>query len=287
MKHCLALLCVLGSLCGGVFSAYSVVSVGSDGLKSMAVSLQSVSNVVKKHYTNLNSARNKVWPTIVNMQEYVNTTYTALNNTYGASQQNVQNAMWNVEWFPKQFYYGEQMVNSMLGMDLNQLNSQMQQTIDDIMQHYIMLANSFAYQATGDQCTVQYAAAFSSVPDQLTKFGQCLQIEVDTVPTVVDPLKAMLTLVFNDLKSLNQQIKICAATSTACLAGYFEEVQSELMYINSEMYLAQNYLTNLQQDAMQRNQLCGELIRSNVQDTMSNLNGPFGNCLYPQVMSSG
>ncbi|XP_065082676.1 uncharacterized protein LOC135705048 [Ochlerotatus camptorhynchus] len=283
MKNWLAIVCVLGSLCGGVFTMYSAVSVGSDGLKSMATSLKSISKVVNNYYKNLNNARNKVMPAISSLQLYVNTTYTALNSSYGATQTGMQSIMSNVEWFSQQFTYADQMVSSMIGNDLNQLSYQLQETINQIMQSYSMLANSFSYQENGDDCSVQFAGVSSSIPVQLAKFGQCLQTEVDTVPTMVAPLKAILKMAKNDLISLNKQLKICAPTSTNCIDAYFMDIYGELNSINMELYLAQSLLSNYQQDAMQRNQMCGQLITSNVQDAIQNLQMQFSQCMYPQT----
>lgn len=217
MKLWLSVVCVLGFLSGGVFTMYTSISIGSQGLTSMSASLKSIGTVLTSYYKNLNSARTKIMPKIDSLSLYVNTTYKALNDSYGATQPNMVNMMSNLEWFTKQFYYGEQQVNSAIGNDLSHMNYELQQTMDQIMQNYNNLVNSYAYQQNAETCVTQIADQASSVPTQLTKFGTCLQTEVDTVPTVVAPLQQIFIDALKDLKSMNNQLKICAPTSTNCI----------------------------------------------------------------------
>lgn len=55
----------------------------------------------------------------------------------------------------------------------------------------------------------------------------------------------------------------------------------ELSNINYELYMAASLLQFYQYDAMNRNQLCGELIKQNVQDITMNLSMKFSQCMYP------
>lgn len=196
---------------------YTSISIGSQGLNSISASLKSIGTVMNAFYKNLNNARNKVIPKLDSLAEYVNATYKSLNDSYGATQPNMVNVMYNLEWFSRQFYYGEQQVNWAIGNDLSHLNYELQQTMDQMMQNYNNLLNSYAYQQNSEACAVQYASVVASVPDQLAKFGTCLQTEVDTVPTVVAPLQEILNLVKSDFVSLTKQLKICATTSTNCI----------------------------------------------------------------------
>ncbi|KXJ68079.1 hypothetical protein RP20_CCG006026 [Aedes albopictus] len=281
MKLWLSVVCVLGFLSGGVFTMYTSISIGSQGLTSMSASLKSIGTVLTSYFKNLNSARTKIMPKIDSLSLYVNTTYKALNDSYGATQPNMVNMMSNLEWFTKQFYYGEQQVNSAIGNDLSHMNYELQQTMDQIMQNYNNLVNSYAYQQNAETCVTQIADQASSVPTQLTKFGTCLQTEVDTVPTVVAPLQQIFIDALKDLKSMNNQLKICAPTSTNCINEYFNNIYMELSNINYELYMAASLLQFYQYDAMNRNQLCGELIKQNVQDITMNLSMKFSQCMYP------
>lgn len=218
MKLWLSVVCVLGFLSGGVFTMYSSISIGSQGLNSMAASLKSIAPVMNSLYKNFNNARNKVMPTIDNLVDYVNTTYKTMNDSYGVSQsQNMGNVMMNLEWFGKQFFYGEQQVTYHLGYDLSAQNNELKDTMDQMLQYYNQLIMAYAYQQNGETCTSQLAAAAAAIPDQLAKFGTCLQTEVDTVPTLVAPLQEIFKLTKSDFISLNKQLKICASTSTNCI----------------------------------------------------------------------
>ncbi|EAT33482.1 AAEL014239-PA [Aedes aegypti] len=283
MKLWLTVVCVLGFLSGGVFTMYTSISIGSQGLNSISASLKSIGTVMNAFYKNLNNARNKVIPKLDSLAEYVNATYKSLNDSYGATQPSMVNVMYNLEWFSRQFYYGEQQVNSAIGNDLSHLNYELQQTMDQMMQNYNNLLNSYAYQQNSEACAVQYASVVTSVPDQLAKFGTCLQTEVDTVPTVVAPLQEILNLVKSDFVSLTKQLKICATTSTNCINEYFNNIYMEINNINMELYMASSLLQFYQYDAMYRNQLCGELVKYNVQDITMNLMQQFSQCMYPPM----
>ncbi|XP_062549643.1 uncharacterized protein LOC134214250 isoform X2 [Armigeres subalbatus] len=282
MKHWLTVVCVLGFLCGGVFTLYSAISIGSQGLGTMAKSLKSIESVMKTYSKNLIAAHNKFMNSIDKLGLFVNTTYKALNDSYGATQPSMENVMWNMEWFTMQFKYGEQSINSNIGYDLYRLNDGMQQTMTTIMQYFNMLVSSFAYQQNGEICTEQISTKASNVPSQLSKFGVCLLTEVETVPTIVSPVQDILDLVKSDLTSMNKQLKICAATSTSCINEYFSDIYMELSHVNMELYMAHNLLSTFQYDAMSRNELCSELIRYNVQDILQNLTTEFSQCTYPQ-----
>ncbi|XP_019527242.3 uncharacterized protein LOC109399259 [Aedes albopictus] len=282
MKLYLAVVCMLGFLSEGVFTMYASLSIGSEGLDVMAASLKSIGPIMTAHYRNLNNARNKIMPKVDGLTEYVNTTYTVLNATYGETQPNMFGVINNVDMFTRQFYYAEQMVITAIGNDLSRLNSELQQTMDQIMQSYSSLLNSLWYQANAESCTLQYTSVTTNLPNQLTKFGACLQTEVDTIPTVVPTVLEMFTLIKNDFISLIKQLKICATTSTNCINEYFNDAHSELMRINMELSLVSDFLHFYQYEAfMDRNQFCGELIKYNVQDITANIMREFGQCVYP------
>nr|XP_019527243.2 uncharacterized protein LOC109399260 [Aedes albopictus] len=282
MKLWLSVVCVLGFLSGGVFTMYSSISIGSQGLNSMAASLKSIAPVMNSLYKNFNNARNKVMPTIDNLVNYVNTTYKTMNDSYGVSQsQNMGNVMMNLEWFGKQFFYGEQQVTYHLGYDLSAQNNELKDTMDQMLQYYNQLIMAYAYQQNGETCTSQLAAAAAAIPDQLAKFGTCLQTEVDTVPTLVAPLQDIFKLTKSDFISLNKQLKICASTSTNCINEYFNSMTSELSNINQILYMAYSLLYSYQYTFRESNQLCGNLIKQNVQDKANDLMVQSSQCMYP------
>ncbi|XP_001654251.2 uncharacterized protein LOC5572897 [Aedes aegypti] len=284
MKLWLTVACVLGFFSGDVFTAYTSISIGTQGLNAMAASLKSIGTVLNAYYKNFNNARNKVLPTMNNIEEYVNTTYKALNDSYGATQPNMVSMMTSVEWFGKNFYYGEQQVVSAMGYDLSNQNEGLRQTMQNIMQTYSSLVSSMSYQQNAELCIEQIAAEAGVVPEQLAKFGICLQAEVDTVPTLVAPLLDIFKLVKTDLVAFNKQLKICAATSTTCINEYFSNIYMELGNINMELYMAASLLQNYQYGFNERNQACGELIRYNVQDISQNLMQKMSYCMYPPML---
>ncbi|XP_062549639.1 uncharacterized protein LOC134214248 [Armigeres subalbatus] len=284
MKHWLTVVCVLGFLCGGVFTMYSAISIGSQGLGTMATSLKSIESVMKTYFKNLNAARNKILNSVDKFGLFVNTTYASLNDSYGATQPNIESFLSSVEWFSTQFTHIENSINSNIGYDLYKLNNEMQQTMTTIMQrcsNIDSLVSSFAYQQNGENCTEQISTKASNVPSQVSKFGACLQTAVEIVPTVVSPVQDILDLAKSDLISLNKQLKICAATSTSCINEYFSDIHAELLNVNMELFMANNLLNSFIYDTIWRNELCGELIKHNVQDVLQNLVTEFSQCSYP------
>ncbi|XP_021696235.1 uncharacterized protein LOC110675456 [Aedes aegypti] len=284
MKLWVTVVCALAFLGGGAFTMYASISIGSEGLQAMALSLKSIEPVSTAYYKNLNNARNKVMPKIDNLIEHVNSTYAVMNDSYGATQPNMMSVLNNLDMFTRQFYYGEQQVISTIGNDLSRLQYELQQTMDQIMQSYNNLLNGFSYQQNAESCSTQFATVATSFPNQLTKFGTCLQTEVDTVPTVATALVEIFNLIKSDFTSLTKQLKICAATSSNCINEYFNGIYMELDRINMELSMATSLIHNYQYDAMERNQFCGELIKYNAQDISQNMISQFSSCIYPPMM---
>ncbi|XP_062540869.1 uncharacterized protein LOC134208923 [Armigeres subalbatus] len=276
MKHLLTLTCVLGFLCGGIFADYAAINVGAQGLLTIATSLKNISPVMTAFYKNLNSALTKFTTATSKVESLVNSTYQTLNDTYGATQTNLENVFSNINNLDWQITYVLQQFSSNAGYDVYLLENQLQQTFDQLLSYYGMLSNEVNY----DTCSLEIFDDAVASPNQLVKFGtSCLQTYVDTIPTLVSPVQDILDLVKSDFKSFSKQLNICASTSTNCINAYFDNIGSELSYISNEVYVVQ-YLLNIFQDAAKdRDNLCGQLIKYNVQDILNGLFNQFVQCM--------
>lgn len=217
MKMFLTLFCVLSFLSGAVFTKYTSISIGKDGLGAMASSLKSIETVMGTHHKNLNNARNRIMSSINSLVVLINTTYTSMNNSYGANEPKMVEALTSLQGFSNVFSYGEAHYDYTISSDINQMSSLLQETMDLIMQSYHGLRVSYAYQQYVENCMAQFAGMGSSLPSQLAKFGTCLKTSADIVPTVVAPVQQIFNVVKNDFKTLTNQLKICASSSTNCV----------------------------------------------------------------------
>ncbi|XP_052566555.1 uncharacterized protein LOC120422652 [Culex pipiens pallens] len=205
---------------GGAFSLYSAISVGSTGLANMATNLQSLSVVMGRYYTALNTDRNLVNASLNDLGYYINVTYAAMNKTYGATQPNLVSMMQTIAYFNQTLGYGEQSVHSMISSDLSQVSSNLQQVIDTIFQSFSMslyTMSSYDQSYTEDKCVAKNMTQMSQIPNNLGKLGPCLQQEVNTANAITPTIVATIKLLKADLIAYNNLLKICQPTSTTCL----------------------------------------------------------------------
>nr|XP_019527199.2 uncharacterized protein LOC109399220 [Aedes albopictus] len=281
MKLCLLTFCLLGFLSGAVLTKYTSISIGKDGLGAMASSLKSIESVMGTHHKNLNNARNRIMSSINSLVVLINSTYTSMNNSYGASEPFMGDVVNNLEWINRQFVYGEEHYDYIITSDVNQLSNLLQETMDLIMQNYNGLSVSYRYQQNSETCMTQFSGMGTSLPSQLAKFGTCLKTSADIVPTMVAPVQQIFNVVKKDFQALTKQLKICASSSTSCVKQYFNDINMEMMHIMSQISVAESLLSFHLAGSKERNMLCGELIKENVQDISSNLVNEFNRCMYP------
>ncbi|KAL1376231.1 hypothetical protein pipiens_017011 [Culex pipiens pipiens] len=271
---------------GGAFSLYSSISVGSTGLANMATNLQSLSVVMGRYYTALNTDRTLVNASLNDLGYYINVTYAAMNKTYGATQPNLVSMLSMVEYFNQTLGYGEQSVNSMISSDLSQVSSNLQQVIDSIFQSFSMslyTMSSYDQSYVQDKCVAKNMTQMSQIPNSLGKLGPCLQQEVNTANAITPTIVATIKLLKADLIAYNNLLKICQPTSTTCLEQFFMGLSMDLSNVQSALYFVQQYVSYIQQDAYTRNRICGELVRADVQDQITNLQSAVQSCSYPPM----
>lgn len=205
---------------GSAFSMYTAVSVGSGGLARVATNLQSLSVVLRNYYNALDTGRTLVNASLTDLGSYVDVTYNALNNAYGASQMSLSGFMSSVQYFNQSLQTGEQMVNSQISTDLSQLTSTLQQVIDTIIQSYSSSLYTLSSSMNGvsmDICLERNATQMINVPNSIGKLGACLQQEVNTARAITPIIVSTINMFKNDLKSLNNQLQICQSTSSSCI----------------------------------------------------------------------
>ncbi|XP_058832647.1 uncharacterized protein LOC131690716 [Topomyia yanbarensis] len=281
MNRWLALACILGSL-SGAYSFYSPITVGSNGLITIANSLKSISTVVANYYTALNTARTKIFVGLNDLLGYANITYGALNKTYGDSQPNMLSMVQSVGYLNTTVSYGDQSVTSYISQDLNQLSNSLKQGIDNIMQTYSNLQSASSYAPYAENCTIRNATQMANFATSLTKLGTCLQVESDQATALVPVVLGTIAVLKSDLIALNNQLKICNPASTKCINQYFSDIWMEWNTFQQNLYLVQTIIYSPQQFAYQRNSVCGQLTIADIQDDLYDLQNTFGACSYPQ-----
>ncbi|XP_062549637.1 uncharacterized protein LOC134214246 [Armigeres subalbatus] len=281
MKYYLAVVCALGFFYGAVFANLEGVNVGAQGLITMSSGFRSLSPVMTAFYKSLNKALNQINSAFGRVQTLVNSTYQTLNDTYGATQPSLASVMSSMDWFGQQFHYAEQQFESGAGYDVYVLDSELQQTMDKLLQYYGLLVT----QRDQGSCTLEISNDAINLPNQLTKFGSsCLQTYVNIMPTLVNIVLEISDIMRSDFNSLTKQLKICASTSTNCINEYFSGIYNELNYINSEFYIINNLLSVYQNDLTQRDYLCGGLVKYNVQYILDDLMNRFLQCQNAAVV---
>ncbi|XP_038119399.1 uncharacterized protein LOC119769808 [Culex quinquefasciatus] len=271
---------------GGAFSLYSAISVGSTGLANMATNLQSLSVVVNNYYNALNTDRTLVNASLNDLGYYVNVTVSALNKTYGATQPPLSMIMSMAPMFNSTLSMGELTVNSMISSDLSQVSSNVQQLIDSIFQSFSMslyTMSSYDQSYTEDKCIAKNMTQMSQIPNSVGKLGPCLQQEVNTANAITPTIVATIKQVKNDLIAYFSLMKICQPTSKTCLDQFFTYLSMDWSTLQTALYTVQQYVMYIQMDAANRNRVCGDLVRADIQDQIMNLQSTVQRCSYPQI----
>lgn len=58
---------------------------------------------------------------------------------------------------------------------------------------------------------------------------------------------------------------------------------SDLSQVQSALSMVQQYVSYIQQDVMNRNRMCADLVRADIADATSNLQSAVSSCSYPQM----
>ncbi|XP_058464429.1 uncharacterized protein LOC131438429 [Malaya genurostris] len=279
MNHWLTLVCTL-ALLSGAHSFYASIAVGGNGLVTLANNLKAVSTIMANYYAALNAANSPIIASLNDLLGYANTTYTALNKTYGASQPGIVNLVQLVPYLNQSVSNGEQSVNQAFASDWSSLFGSLNQIVDRVMSMYSSLLSTSSYSSKADNCTSQNATQMVNVTNAIVNAAQCLQVEANQNTALVPDILGTIALLKNDLATLNNNLLNCNVASTRCVNQYFDGIYDDWMNFQSELYTLLATIQSSQQFAQQRDQACGNFALADVQDEINNLINSFSQCAF-------
>ncbi|EDS34936.1 conserved hypothetical protein [Culex quinquefasciatus] len=256
----------------------------------MAVNLQSLSVVMNNYYTAFDANRVLVNASLNDLGYFVNVTVSTLNKTYGASQPSFASMVSTASYFNQSLGYGESYVNSLITSDLSTLTWNLQAAIDNIFQSFQMALysmSSYDQSYVQDNCVAKNLTQMSQIPNSLSKLGPCLQQEVNTANVITPTIISTIQLFKKDLTAYINLLQICQPTSSSCFDQFFTMASNDFGQLWNALHMVQQYVSSAQQDAYARNKICSEMVKSDIQDAISNLQSAVSSCANPAPVTVG
>ncbi|XP_053686849.1 uncharacterized protein LOC128736394 [Sabethes cyaneus] len=280
LNYWLKIVCIFGCL-GGALSLYTPISVGAEGLVVIGRIAQQTADVLASYNNTLNSARNEIFVGLNDLLGWINITYTALNNTWGAKYPNLPGFVENLKELNNTVKYGESSVTWIFANDLGELVQALDRAIDPILQYYRMLTQEMPSTVNVEKCTLRNASQMADVPNHAFKLAHCLQMESDEITATLPAILKLISVVKLDFVSLANQLDSCHSLATTCQKQYFDQLYLEHSTGTSMLSLVVQYISSLFNDTYNRNRFCAALVQSDIQETLRNLETTYSLCAWP------